>query len=102
MAKGYVIASIDVADDAAYDAYRARTPGVIAQYGGRFIVRGGPVTPLEGDMGLNGRLVILEFPSVEAAKRFYDSPEYQEIIPLRTSASQGALLLVEGFDPPTG
>jgi uncharacterized protein (DUF1330 family) len=46
--------------------------------------------------------VILEFPSVEAARRFYDSPEYQEIIPLRTNASQGALLIVEGFDPPTG
>jgi uncharacterized protein (DUF1330 family) len=102
MAKGYVIASIDVADQGAYDAYRSRTPDVIAQYGGRFLVRGGTVTPLEGEMGLKGRLVILEFPSVEAARRFYDSPEYQEIIPLRTRASQGALLIVEGFDPPTG
>jgi uncharacterized protein (DUF1330 family) len=102
MPKGYVIASIDVADEAAYDAYRSRTPGVIAQYGGRFIVRGGAVTPLEGEMGLRGRLVILEFPSVEAARRFYDSPEYQEVIPLRTRASQGALILVEGFEAPTG
>jgi uncharacterized protein (DUF1330 family) len=101
MAKGYVIASIDVADEAAYDAYRARTPGVIAQYGGRFIVRGGAVTPLEGDMGLKGRLVVLEFPSVEAASRFYHSPEYQQILPLRTRASQGALLIVEGCEPPT-
>jgi uncharacterized protein (DUF1330 family) len=102
MPKGYVIASIDVQDDEVYAGYRARTPDVIAQYGGRFIVRGGAVTPLEGEMGLKGRLVILEFPSVEAARRFYDSPEYQQIIPLRTSASQGALLIVEGFDPPTG
>lgn len=102
MPKGYVIASIDVTDADAYDAYRSRTPGVIAQHGGRFIVRGGAVTPLEGDMGLKGRLVILEFPTVEAARRFYDSPEYQEVIPLRTRASQGALVLAEGFDPPTG
>jgi uncharacterized protein (DUF1330 family) len=98
---GYLIANIEVSDDAAYDAYRSRTPGIIAKYGGRFLVRGGAITPLEGDMMVR-RLVILEFPSVAAAKRFYDSPEYQEVIPFRTRASQGALLIVEGFEPPTG
>jgi uncharacterized protein (DUF1330 family) len=98
---GYLIANIDVQDDAAYDAYRSRTPAIIAQYGGRFIVRGGAITPLEGDMNVR-RLVILEFPSVDAARRFYDSPEYQEVIPFRTRASEGALLIVEGFSPPTG
>lgn len=102
MPKGYIVASVAVEDADAYGAYTARTPEVIARHGGRFIVRGGPVTPLEGEMGLKGRLVILEFPSVDAARNWYDSAEYQEIIPLRTAASQGALVLVEGFDGPTG
>ena len=93
--KGFVIANIDVTDDSAYDAYRARTPGVIAQYGGRFLVRGGAIEPLEGDLGIK-RLVILEFPSVEDARRFYNSPEYQEIIPLRTAHSVGSLAIVTG------
>lgn len=93
--KGYVIANIDVTDGDAYGAYRARTPDVIAQYGGRFLVRGGAIETLEGDLGFD-RLVILEFTSVEDARRFYNSPEYQEIIPLRTAHSVGSLAIVAG------
>ena len=100
MPKGYILASVAVEDADAYTAYTSRTPDIIAKHGGRFIVRGGTVTPLEGEMALKGRLVVIEFPSVEAAKGWYDCAEYQEIIPLRTAASQGALVLLEGFDPP--
>jgi uncharacterized protein (DUF1330 family) len=95
--KGYLIANVDVTDPEGYVAYRLRTPEIIARYGGRFLVRGGEVTPLEGEMKA-GRLVILEFDSVEAAKAFYHSPDYQEIIPIRTGASTGDFVIVEGFD----
>ena len=63
----------------------------------RFIVRGGTVHQLEGEPWAH-RLVIIQFPDLAAAQGFYDSPEYQEVIPLRTLVSDGALLIVEGAD----
>jgi len=93
----YLIANVDVHDPAAYEAYRSRTGAIVARHGGRFIVRGGKVHVLEGDPIVH-RLVIIEFPDLAAAHGFYDSPEYQEIIPLRTQVSNGALLIVEGAD----
>lgn len=99
--KGYLIANVDVTDAEAYLEYRARTPDIIARHGGRFLVRGGEVTPLEGEMKA-GRLVVLEFPTPEAAKAFYHSAEYQEIIPYRTRASTGDFVIVEGYEPPIG
>jgi len=95
--KGYVIANVQVTDEAGYEAYRSQTASIIAQYGGRFLVRGGAVEAREGDPGI-GRLVILEFPSVEAARIFYDSPEYQAIIPLREANAVSTLCIVEGVD----
>lgn len=93
----YLIANVDVHDAHAYEDYRSRTGAIVAHHGGRFIVRGGPVHMLEGAAWAH-RLVIIEFPDLAAAKGFYDSPEYQEIIPLRTRVSDGALLIVEGAD----
>jgi uncharacterized protein (DUF1330 family) len=94
----YIIAEIEVSDPETYDKYKARTPGVIEQYGGRFIVRGGKAQVLEGDRQTE-RLVVIEFPDVAAARRFYDSPEYQAIIGLRHRASKGRLILVDGVAP---
>jgi uncharacterized protein (DUF1330 family) len=92
----YVIANVDVRDIEAYEAYRSRTLQTITAHGGRFIVRGGDVHVLEGEPAVH-RLVIIEFPDKDAARRWYESPEYQEIIPLRTSTSNGALFIVEGL-----
>ena len=93
----YLIANVDVHDADAYQAYRSRTGAIVERHGGRFIVRGGNVHPLEGDAWAR-RLVIIEFADLTAARNFYDSPEYQEVIPLRTCASDGSLLIVEGPD----
>ena len=95
--KGYVVANVSVADAAAYEGYRSRTASIIAQYGGRFLVRGGAVEVREGDPGI-GRLVILEFPSVAAARTFYDSPEYQAILPIRQANAESTLCIVEGVE----
>ena len=95
--KGYLIANVAVADAVAYENYRSRTGAIVERHGGRFLVRGGTVEPLEGNPGFE-RLVIIEFPSVEAAHAFYDSAEYQEIIPFRTSTSRGALCIVSGAE----
>ena len=93
--KGYVVANVDVQDMTAYEAYRSRTQQIIEQYGGRFLVRGGDVEVIEGDPGIS-RLVILEFPSVEAARRFYNSPEYQAILPHRLDNARSTLFIVNG------
>ena len=93
----YLIANVDVHDPDAYQAYRSRTGAIVERHGGRFIVRGGKIHHLEGQDWAR-RLVIIKFPDLDAAKGFYDSPEYQEVIPLRTNVSDGALLIVEGSD----
>ena len=92
----YVIAEIDITDPAAYEAYRKEVPATVAQYGGRFIVRGGGnIQSLEGGWAPK-RIVTLEFPSLEHAQKWYRSPEYAPLIKLRQSASRGKLILVEG------
>ena len=93
--KGYVVANVSVRDAAAYEGYRSQTAAIIAQYDGRFLVRGGAVEVREGEPGI-GRLVILEFPSVEAARTFYDSSEYQAILPIRLDNASSTLVIVEG------
>jgi uncharacterized protein (DUF1330 family) len=93
--KGYVIANVSVEDAPAYEGYRSRTAAIIAQYGGRFLVRGGAVEVREGEPGIH-RLVILEFSSMEAARTFYDSPEYQAILPIRQANAESTLCIVEG------
>jgi uncharacterized protein (DUF1330 family) len=93
----YLIANVDVRDPDAYQDYRSRTGAIVEKHGGRLIVRGGTVHHLEGEPWAH-RLVVIQFPDLAAARGFYDSPEYQAIIPLRTGVSNGALLIVEGAD----
>ncbi len=91
----YVIGEIEVTDPALYEDYRKRVLPVVTQYGGRFIVRGGKVEPLEGGWSPK-RIVALEFPSMEQAQKWYRSSEYAPLIELRKKASRGKLVLVEG------
>ena len=91
----YVIANIRVEDAEAYEGYRAVVPAVITQFGGRYLVRGGRFEALEGYMTL-GRVIILEFPSYEDARRWYDSPEYEAAKAIRQGCSFGDVLIVEG------
>lgn len=95
----YLIALIDVKDPQAYRAYVARSPAVIAKYHGRFLARGGPSVSLEGE-AVAGRIVVLEFPSLEHATTFYASPEYQEAKLLREGAAVGRFFAVQGIEPP--
>lgn len=92
---GYVIAEIDITDPAAYEEYRKQVPGVIAKYGGKYVVRGGKVESLEGGWTPK-RLAVVEFPSMEQALKFYRSADYAPLIKLRQKASKGKLIVVEG------
>jgi uncharacterized protein (DUF1330 family) len=95
----YLVANITITDPERYPAYRAQVPAVIAQYGGRFLVRAGAIHPREGDLGLD-RFVIIEFPSLDVAQRFYDSPEYAPLLKLRMETTRSHVALVEGAAPP--
>lgn len=96
----YVLVDIGVKDFAMYERYKTLAPPSIARYGGRYIVRGGPTTQLEGDWAPR-RLVILEFAGVEDARAWWASPEYAEAKALRQSCADTDMVLVEGFQPVT-
>ena len=91
----YVVVQESVTDQAMFDAYRKDVPATIAAHGGRFIVRGGALTVVEGQWPLP-RLVIIEFPSRAAAEGWYKSPAYQKLLTLRLKSSTGNFVIVDG------
>ena len=92
----YVIADIEITDPAAYEEYRSKVPATIAQYGGRYVARGGKTEPLEGGWQPK-RIALLEFPSLDQARKWYRSPEYAPLIKIRQKASRGRVIMVEGL-----
>lgn len=91
----YLIAEIDITDAETYKEYQTMVPATVKQYGGRFLARGGAVVPKEG--GWNPvRVIVIEFPSMEVAKAWYDSPEYAPALDIRLRATKSRLILVEG------
>ena len=94
----YIIASVDVKNPEAFEPYKQPTAASIAQYGGRFLVQSSRHEVLEGSWNPN-RLVVLEFPSADAAKRWYDSEEYCAPKALRLQHAVSNLLLAEAIQP---
>lgn len=94
MPKGYWIGHITVTDPEAYQAYRAANAAAFEKYAGRFLVRGGAQEVVEGD--LRPRAVVVEFPTIEAARACYASPEYRAAMALRLPVSMIDLCIVEG------
>jgi uncharacterized protein (DUF1330 family) len=92
----YIIADVTVTDPATMEEYRKLVPATLAPYGGRFVVRGGAHQTLEGDWKPN-RLVVLEFPSLEQARRWYDSEQYREPKAMRLRAGRTNLVIVDGL-----
>jgi uncharacterized protein (DUF1330 family) len=95
----YVIVETDIHDPEQYERYKAASADAVHSGGGRFIVRGGELAVLEGDWSPS-RLVILEFPDLEAAQRWYDSPEYADAKRLREGAASLRMVAVQGLDEP--
>ena len=91
----YVIANVTIGDPVRYEDYKRMVPATLTPFGGRFIVRGAKAEVLEGNWRPE-RLVILEFPSVEHARRWWNSTEYAEARALRQATSTGTLLILEG------
>jgi len=95
--KAYVVAAETPKNESLFSEYRKAVPATLEAFGGQFIVRGGDLKLLEGEWP-HPRLVIIEFPSREAAEGWYRSPAYQKIIGLRLSSTVGNLVIVEGRD----
>ena len=91
----YLIVETDIHDPEQYELYKAASPGAVAAGGGRFLARGGELAVLEGDWQPQ-RLVVLEFEDLEAIRRFYDSPAYQEAKALREGAATLRMVAVQG------
>jgi uncharacterized protein (DUF1330 family) len=91
----YVLAEVEVTNPDGYKQYTAHVPATIARYGGRFLVRGGASEALEGDWP-KVRRVIIEFPDLATAKRWWQSPEYEKPKAMRLANSKGRLILLEG------
>ena len=94
----YIIVLVDVTDRERYADYMKVTPSVIAEFGGRFVARGGKTETLEG-LPETRRVILLEFPSYELASAFYQSHEYQRAKALRNGAAHATFILVDGYAP---
>lgn len=95
MSNAYVIASVTVTNPAQYDEYRKLSTEAMRVHGAEVCVRGGKAEVLEGEFD-PGRIVVLKFPCMEAARAFYDSPEYRKARAAREGAAIMRLLAVEG------
>lgn len=91
----YVIAEVSVTDPEGYEQYKPLAGASVVAGGGTYEVRGGAVESLEGEP-VSGRIVILRFDSLDAARNWYHSDEYQAALPLRNAAAQSRVFIVEG------
>lgn len=96
MAKGYWVAQVDVADMDAYKQYIAANAGPIGAFGGRYLIRNGQHETVEGSA--RSRIVVIEFPSYDAAQSCYRSEAYQAIRPLRANVAQCDITVIEGYE----
>lgn len=98
MPKGYWIGHVTIDDPDGYENYKAANAAPFAEYGAKFLVRGGPQTVVEGEM--RPRSVIIEFPTIDAAYACYNSDAYKAAKAIRDPISAADILIVEGYDAP--
>jgi uncharacterized protein (DUF1330 family) len=91
----YLIVEVETTDEALMAEYRKHTPGAIARFGGKFIVRGGRTRTVEGGW-MPSRIVVIEFPSYAKAEEFYDSDHYKPILAMRLKAGKSKAVIVDG------
>ena len=92
----YIVVRVNMSNPIAYGQYMRHTPRLINRFGGRFIVRGGELEMLEGEEE-TVRLAVIEFPSMDDAKRFYRSEEYQAVKHLREGAGEVQSYAIDGY-----
>jgi uncharacterized protein (DUF1330 family) len=98
MSKGYWIVRVDISNASQYQKYIAANAEPLAQYGGRFLVRGGTFAAVEGDS--RSRNAVIEFPNYQAALDCWKSSGYQLAISMRKEVCTIELIVIEGYDGP--
>lgn len=96
MPKAYWVVHVNVTNPETYEAYRAANAAALDKYGAKFLVRGGEQEDREGTN--HPRTIVLEFADLDTARACYESPEYQAAKAIRLSASEGDLVIVQGYD----
>ena len=91
----YTIVMVKVDNPDTYKEYTSRTPPIVKKYGGKFLVRGGEVDTIEGEL-FNDRLVILEFPSKQSIHDFFADPEYRAAAEYRKASSEARIFAING------
>jgi uncharacterized protein (DUF1330 family) len=91
----YVLANVEIVDAEGFAKYREKVPATIAQYGGRYLARGGTAMAAEGSMTPQ-RVVLLEFPNLAAARTWLESPEYKPLAELRQRTAKTDIWIFEG------
>ena len=79
-----------------YEEYKLKAKPLVEQYGGEYLARGGQLTLRETDLWSPTRMVLVRFPDAESASRFYDSPEYQAILPISRQSARRTMIMLEG------
>jgi uncharacterized protein (DUF1330 family) len=92
----FVISEVEILDETVADQYRALAAASIEEHGGRYLVRGATPDAVEGEVSPRRRLVVVEFPDMDVARRWYTSDSYAEALALRDRALRRRLLFVEG------
>ena len=92
----FLVAEVEVTDPATFKEYAQKYPATLAPFGAKAIAQGGKVEALEGAPPA-GRVVIVQYPNLKAAEDWWNSPAYQELIPIRQKAAKSRIFLVEGL-----
>lgn len=94
---GYVIVDVDIHDTEAYETYKQRVVPLVEKYGGEYLARGGQLDIITEQRWSPIRMVLLKFPTMDAAKTFMDSEEYAPVRKMREDNSTGTVVLLEGL-----
>jgi uncharacterized protein (DUF1330 family) len=92
----YVIVDSDIKNPEGMKEYIEKVGATLGAHGGKPIIAGTNIEVMEGDWRPN-RIVVVAFPDMAAAKAWYNSPAYQEILPIRTANTDDKIILVEGL-----
>jgi uncharacterized protein (DUF1330 family) len=80
-----------------YEEYKLKAKPLVEQYGGEYLARGGQLTLRETDLWSPTRMVLIRFPDADTANRFYDSAEYQAILPISRQSARRTMIMLEGI-----
>ncbi len=93
----YLVGGVDVSDPSWVEEYGPQVQTLVEKHGGRYLVRGGEMDVVEGTTPASRVMVVIEFPSLENARAWYNDPEYAPLIKLRQTGSEAEIVLVDGL-----